>query len=135
MIERTLFREEHRIFRESVRRFVERKIVPFHAQWERDGAVPRELWREAGAEGLLCCTVPEQYGGLGLDYLFDVVVYEVRGSTRCFHSPLTTTGEVQGDLTRCSARRDRRWRWRCAPSWRASWLRSASTAAPGNAVA
>jgi len=82
MIERTLFREEHRIFRESVRRFVERKIVPFHAQWERDGAVPRELWREAGAEGLLCCTVPEQYGGLGLDYLFDVVVYEVRGSTR-----------------------------------------------------
>lgn len=76
MIERTLFREEHRIFRDSVRRFVEREIVPFHAQWERDGAVPRELWLKAGAEGLLCCTVPEQYGGLGLDYLFDVVVYE-----------------------------------------------------------
>ncbi|MGE0575049.1 MAG: acyl-CoA dehydrogenase family protein [Reyranella sp.] len=76
MIERSLFREEHRIFRESVRRFVEREIVPFHAQWERDGSVPRELWRKAGAEGLLCCTVPEQYGGLGLDYLFDVVVYE-----------------------------------------------------------
>ena len=38
MIERTLFREEHRIFRESVRRFVEREIVPFHARWERDGA-------------------------------------------------------------------------------------------------
>jgi alkylation response protein AidB-like acyl-CoA dehydrogenase len=76
MIERTLFREEHRIFRESVRRFVEREIVPFHAQWERDGTVPRELWLKAGAEGLLCCTVPEQYGGLGLDYLFDVVIYE-----------------------------------------------------------
>lgn len=76
MIERTLFREEHRIFRDSVRRFVEREIVPFHAQWERDGTVPRELWLKAGAEGLLCCTVPEQYGGLGLDYLFDVVVYE-----------------------------------------------------------
>ena len=76
MIERTLFREEHNIFRESVRRFVEREIVPFHAQWERDGIVPRELWSKAGAEGLLCCTVPEQYGGLGLDYLFDVVVFE-----------------------------------------------------------
>jgi alkylation response protein AidB-like acyl-CoA dehydrogenase len=76
MIERTLFREEHRIFRESVRRFVEREIVPFHAQWEKEGTVPRELWRKAGAEGLLCCTVPEEYGGLGLDYLFDVVVYE-----------------------------------------------------------
>jgi acyl-CoA dehydrogenase len=76
MMERTLFREEHHIFRESVRRFVDREIVPFHAQWEKDGIVPRELWLKAGAEGLLCCTVPEQYGGMGLDYLFDVVVFE-----------------------------------------------------------
>jgi acyl-CoA dehydrogenase len=76
MIERTLFREEHDIFRESVRRFVEREIVPFHAKWEEDGVVPRELWLKAGAAGLLCCTVPEAYGGLGLDYLFDVVVFE-----------------------------------------------------------
>src|ERR1700731_523938 len=76
MIERTIFREEHHIFRESVRRFVDREIVPFHAQWEKDGIVPRELWLKAGAEGVLCCTVPEAYGGLGLDYLFDVVVFE-----------------------------------------------------------
>jgi alkylation response protein AidB-like acyl-CoA dehydrogenase len=76
MIARTLFREEHNIFRETVRRFVEREIVPFHAQWEKEGIVPRDLWLKAGSEGLLCCTVPEEYGGLGLDYLFDVVVYE-----------------------------------------------------------
>ena len=76
MIERTLFREEHNIFRESVGRFMEREVVPHHAQWEKDGIVPRELWLKAGAEGLLCCTVPEAYGGLGLDYLFDVVVFE-----------------------------------------------------------
>jgi acyl-CoA dehydrogenase len=76
MIERTLFREEHDIFRASVRKFVEREIVPFHAKWEEDGVVPRELWLKAGAAGLLCCTVPEAYGGMGLDYLFDVVVFE-----------------------------------------------------------
>jgi acyl-CoA dehydrogenase len=76
MIQRRLFNEEHNMFRETVRRFVEREIVPFHAQWEKDGIVPRELWLKAGAEGLLCCTVPEEYGGLGLDYLFDVVVFE-----------------------------------------------------------
>lgn len=76
MIERSLFQEEHEIFRDSVRRFVEREIVPHHAQWEHEGIVPRELWLKAGAEGLLCCTVPEEYGGLGLDYLFDVVVFE-----------------------------------------------------------
>lgn len=64
------------MWRETVRRFVEAEIVPFHAQWEKDGIVPRELWLKAGAAGLLCCTVPEEYGGLGLDYLFDVVVFE-----------------------------------------------------------
>src|SRR6202795_5222319 len=76
MIARSLFREEHEIFRSSVRKFVEREIVPHHAQWEHDGVVPRELWLEAGAQGLFCCTVPEEYGGPGLDYLFDVIVYE-----------------------------------------------------------
>jgi alkylation response protein AidB-like acyl-CoA dehydrogenase len=76
MIARTLFREEHNLWRETVRRFIEREIVPFHAQWEHDGIVPRDLWLKAGAEGLLCCTVPEEFGGPGLDYLFDVVVYE-----------------------------------------------------------
>ena len=76
MIQRSLFREEHEIWRTTVRRFVEKEIVPFHAQWERDGIVPRELWLKAGAQGMLCCTVPEEFGGLGLDYLFDVVVFE-----------------------------------------------------------
>ena len=76
MIERSLFSPEHDMWRETVRRFVAREIVPFHAQWEKDGIVPRELWLKAGEAGLLCCTVPEEYGGLGLDYLFDVVVFE-----------------------------------------------------------
>jgi acyl-CoA dehydrogenase len=76
MIARTLFKEEHEIFRNSVRKFMEREIVPHHGKWEEDGVVPRELWHKAGAEGLLCCTVPEEYGGLGLDYLFDVIVFE-----------------------------------------------------------
>lgn len=76
MIERSLFNQDHRIWRESVNRFVENEITPNHAQWEEDGLVPRELWLKAGQAGMLCCTVPEQYGGLGADYLYDVVVYE-----------------------------------------------------------
>ncbi len=76
MIERTLFSEEHETFRATVRRFVEREIVPHHAEWERAGVVPRELWRRAGAEGLLCCNIPAQYGGQGGDFLFSVVVIE-----------------------------------------------------------
>jgi long-chain-acyl-CoA dehydrogenase len=76
MFERRLFREEHDMFRDMVRQFVEREIAPYHHQWEKDGVVPRDLWLKAGEAGLLCCTVPERYGGLGLDYLFDVVVFE-----------------------------------------------------------
>src|ERR1700739_3036529 len=76
MIERTIFREEHEIFRQTVRRFVDREIVAFQGKGEEDGTVPRAVWLEAGAAGLLCCTVPEEYGGMGLDYLFDVVVFE-----------------------------------------------------------
>ena len=76
MIERNLFTQEHEMWRDTVRRFMEKEIVPFHDQWEKDGIVPRDIWLKAGAAGLLCCTVPEEYGGLGLDYLFDVVVFE-----------------------------------------------------------
>jgi acyl-CoA dehydrogenase len=76
MIERTLFNEEHDQWRETVRRFIDKEIVPFHDQWEKDGVVPRELWLKAGAQGMLCCTVPEEFGGLGLDYLFDVILFE-----------------------------------------------------------
>jgi alkylation response protein AidB-like acyl-CoA dehydrogenase len=76
MIKRDLFNAEHDAFRDTVRRFIDKEIAPFHAEWENQGIVPRELWLKAGAAGMLCCTVPEEYGGLGLDYLFDVVVFE-----------------------------------------------------------
>lgn len=76
MFKRELFNEDHEAFRDTVRRFVENEIAPHHAAWEAAGVVPRELWRKAGAAGMLCCTVPERYGGIGVDYLFDVVVFE-----------------------------------------------------------
>ncbi len=76
MIERNLFTPEHDIFRDTVRRFIDKEIVPYHAQWESEGRVPREVWRKAGAAGLLCCTVPEEYGGAGADFLFSTVVIE-----------------------------------------------------------
>ena len=76
MLKRNLFNEDHEAFRDMVRKFIDKEIAPNHSQWERDGVVPRELWRKAGAAGILCCTIPEEYGGIGADYLFDVVVFE-----------------------------------------------------------
>src|SRR5882762_9446435 len=76
MIKRDLFNEDHEAFRDMVRKFIAKEIAPHHATWEHEGIVPRELWLKAGAAGMLCCTIPEEYGGIGADYLFDVVVFE-----------------------------------------------------------
>jgi alkylation response protein AidB-like acyl-CoA dehydrogenase len=76
MLKRTLFSQAHEIFRASVRRFIEREMVPHHRQWERNGLVPRELWRHAGEQGLLCANIPEAYGGLGAEWQANIVVIE-----------------------------------------------------------
>ncbi len=76
MIERTLFNADHEAFRDSLRRFIAREIAPFHAAWEDQGYVDRDVWRKAGANGLLCQTMPEEYGGAGVDRLFAVVQFE-----------------------------------------------------------
>jgi alkylation response protein AidB-like acyl-CoA dehydrogenase len=73
---RTIFGEEHAMFREQVRRFIEREFAPHLPTWERDGVVSKEFWRKAGAAGLLCQNVPEDYGGQGLDFSFNAVVNE-----------------------------------------------------------
>ena len=76
---RPLFTPEHEAFRAQVRRFCEREIAPRHAAWEDAHGVPRELWQQAGAHGLLCCWLPEALGGPGGDLLFDFIVSEELG--------------------------------------------------------
>ncbi|MEO4045780.1 acyl-CoA dehydrogenase family protein [Pseudomonas sp. CAU 1711] len=76
MIPRTLFSPEHELFRDSVRKFFEQEAVPFHAQWEKDGHIDRALWNKAGEAGMLCSHIPEEYGGMGADFLYSTVVIE-----------------------------------------------------------
>jgi acyl-CoA dehydrogenase len=73
---RSVLNADHERFRDQVRRFVEEHIAPFHAQWERAGIVPRELWRAAGECGLLCVMTPEEYGGAGADFGYSAVIIE-----------------------------------------------------------
>jgi alkylation response protein AidB-like acyl-CoA dehydrogenase len=64
---RTHFTEDHDLFRESFRTFVEREITPYHLEWNEAGLVPRELFAKAGAAGFLGVAVPEEFGGGGVD--------------------------------------------------------------------
>ncbi|MDT0202023.1 acyl-CoA dehydrogenase family protein [Nocardioides sp. AE5] len=77
MSTRPLFEAEHEDFRQTVRTFFDKEVTPHHDQWEKDGVVPRELWLKAGAAGLLCFDVAEEYGGAGVDdFRYNVVLSE-----------------------------------------------------------
>tara|TARA_R100000687_G_scaffold81856_1_gene79687 strand:- start:826 stop:1932 length:1107 start_codon:yes stop_codon:yes gene_type:complete len=75
------------MFRDSVRKFLETEAAPYHEQWEEDGQVDRALWNKAGEQGFLCPTVPEEYGGVGVDFRYNAIVDE-----ECARSGLTGIG-------------------------------------------
>ena len=62
MLPRNLFNAEHEAFRETVRKFYAKEVVPNIEKYEQQQHVDRELWNKAGAMGLLCATMPEAYG-------------------------------------------------------------------------
>ena len=76
MIERTLFQPDHQAFADSFRRFIDKELTPYHAAWEDQGYVAREVWSQAGANGFLCMSLPEEYGGAGADKLYSVAQME-----------------------------------------------------------
>jgi len=70
------YTQEHRIFRESFRRFLEKEIVPHVDQWEEDGIVPRWAWKKLGDNGFLCTSVSPEYGGQSADFLYSAILIE-----------------------------------------------------------
>ncbi len=79
-MKRTIFTEEHLLFRDAFRHFVEKEMVPHNEQWEKDGEVSRELWLKAGQQGFLGMSVPEEYGGAGVDdFRYSAIIAEETG--------------------------------------------------------
>jgi len=76
MIPRTLFSAEHEDFRRTARRFFEEEMAPHRDKWEEQQHIDRHLWNKAGELGLLCATMPEEYGGSGVDRLYSVIMME-----------------------------------------------------------
>ena len=70
------YTDEHRMFRDALRRYLAREVVPHIEEWEEAGIVPREAWKKMGEQGFLAMSVPEEYGGLGADFLYSVIVTE-----------------------------------------------------------
>lgn len=75
-IKRDLFEEEHILFRDMLIKFLENEVAPHHEHWEKQGQVDRAIWLKAGEQGFLCPQVPEEYGGVGVDFRYNAIVDE-----------------------------------------------------------
>jgi len=94
---RTIYNEDHENYRQMLRKFIEKEVVPVHEQWEADGHPPRNFYRRLGDIGVLGITIPEEYGGAGeSSYKYSAVVMEevnrvgVSFGTATVHTDLVT---------------------------------------------
>ncbi|GAB1285053.1 Long-chain specific acyl-CoA dehydrogenase, mitochondrial [Apodemus speciosus] len=85
---RRIFSSEHDIFRESVRKFFQEEVIPYHTEWEKAGEVSREVWEKAGKQGLLGINIAEKHGGIGGDLFSTAVTWEEQGPGFSLHSDI-----------------------------------------------
>ncbi|WP_379968216.1 acyl-CoA dehydrogenase family protein [Ectobacillus sp. sgz5001026] len=93
----SILTKEHVMFRESLRKMLEKEAYPYFEQWEKDREIPREFWLKMGENGFLCPGVDEEYGGLGLDFSYSKILIEELervgqglSSGMCLHSDIVT---------------------------------------------
>jgi acyl-CoA dehydrogenase len=63
-------------YQQLLKKWINDEISPHYEQWEKDGIIPREVWLKAGAQGILCSTQDEKFGGLGVDFQFPALLYQ-----------------------------------------------------------
>ncbi|XP_077011092.1 long-chain specific acyl-CoA dehydrogenase, mitochondrial [Tamandua tetradactyla] len=91
---RRIFSPHHDMFRESVRKFFQEEVVPYHAEWEKAGEVSRELWEKAGKQGLLGVHIAERHGGVGGDFYSAAIVLEEQAYSNCSGPGFTLHSDV-----------------------------------------
>lgn len=75
------YTEKHNDFRQRLRAFCKNEVIPHADQWEKDHITPREIWRKMGQQGFLCTSISPDYGGMGGDFLYTVIVAEELAAT------------------------------------------------------
>ncbi len=85
-----MYQEEHNIFGQAFRKFVQQEISPHLDKWEQEGIIPRQIWQKMGDSGFLCPWLPEEFGGSGADFLYSVIITEelCRARAISFMAPL-----------------------------------------------
>ncbi len=75
------YTDEHKEFRKRLREFIEIEVKPHVEEWEKNKIVPKSAWRKMGENGFLCMSVSPEYGGIGGDFLYSVIVAEEMAKT------------------------------------------------------
>ncbi len=70
------YTEEHKIFRQALRKFLEKEVLPYVDEWEKKEGVPRSLWKKLGEGKYLCTWVDKRYGGFGAGFEYTVILRE-----------------------------------------------------------
>ncbi|WFB06705.1 acyl-CoA dehydrogenase family protein [Streptomyces sp. LX-29] len=111
-MKREIFTAEHDAFRETVRTFVAKEVLPHHERWEKDGVVDREAWLAAGRQGLLGPSVPEEYGGGGAaDYRYGAVISEELARAGCSGLAIPLHNDIIGPYLTSLATEEQKRRW------------------------
>jgi acyl-CoA dehydrogenase len=111
-VARDIFDDEHVAFRSAVGTFLDKEVVPFHDQWEKDGVVDREVWRKAGGQGLLGLQLPEEYGGGGTDdFRYNVVIGEEMTTRGVYGAAFPLFNDMIVPYLVASANDEQRRRW------------------------
>ena len=111
-MQRDIFSGEHKAFREMVRAFIAREVVPYHEQWERDGQVSRDVWLAAGRAGLLGIDIDEKYGGGGsTDYRYYLILNEEMARAGAHGPGFSVHNDINGQYLRRLASPEQCERW------------------------
>ena len=102
---------EHKMFRESIKKFVEKEMVPYYQQWEDDGIVSREVYKKLGAIGGLCPWAEEKYGGAAGDFLYSVIVAEEIANHGCKSMEAWLHNDLVGPYIKNFATEEQKERW------------------------
>lgn len=111
ILARQVFEDHHRIFRDTARKFFETEVAPHHGAWEDAGVAPREVWQKAGALGLLCVSLPEQYGGAGADRIASAILIEEQSRLGLSGPGFSTHSDIVAPYILNYGTEDQRQKW------------------------
>ncbi len=108
---RTIFSDEHEHFRAEFRRFAEAEIAPHLEAWNESGVSDRAVWKKMGEAGFLGANQPEEYGGGGVDFLFDAIIIEELADLRAHAMQSSLHADICMPYLTTYATEDQKQRW------------------------